>query len=436
MKKIPCILCVALALFFITISSGGWTQDEGVAVEEAAPSEAPPAMPEIEEGEGAANKKISSEESFGGDAATPGATVTPTPNANAEATPEVTPTPEAEIEAKTSAKEEKTEEVNGADEMESVGQDGQDSNDEHGVPEEGEEAINEGIKEGLDQDKDPATTKSGKEKIFLERQKKRKEQESKSKRVGKSQSKRTSEEGQIFESEYQGAQLTIEDQEKKLSKMKSFDQEDNLFISEKNLETGLLEKVYSIGEDKNHWNLFFQTNASVIKGPSLLAGDFLYGRNLDFCWLETAFSIVTAHFSALSTIPGRRSDNNYAEVNSSRSPDSAQLLFSASLGPGYRFRFPEEVNILQIQNLFQNVAVYLSYNRLLDSVRDAEYDGFGFRADYGVHKRLSTRSHIGARFAYHFAEVSRPEMFSQESGKDRRLYLSWFTLGLDLAVYY
>lgn len=217
---------------------------------------------------------------------------------------------------------------------------------------------------------------------------------------------------------------------------KEYGVEEDLLVMDKNSITGVYDTIYFTEKDRHRWTMLAKTNANLKRSTNLWGGDLLYGYNLNIFWIEFFASWMHADFREISELPVRSSTNPYAEANSNRAASSKQKLISVGIGPGYRFLVPEGVNIFHLRNLFQTVSVWATYNKLNDSATLFEYDGFGLRADYGIHKRVSSGFHYGIRLGYQLAEVTREQKIPNESASDRKLFLSWMTLALDLGFYF
>ncbi|MBF0297140.1 MAG: hypothetical protein HQK51_00335 [Oligoflexia bacterium] len=225
-------------------------------------------------------------------------------------------------------------------------------------------------------------------------------------------------------------------EEKNDSKGKIFSLEDELYITDKNEYTGIYDRYYSLNKDSNRYSMSASTDIDVLKFKKIYGGDFGYARNLDVFWLETLLSLDIVNFNEVTNTASRSSINPSAEENNKRSSDIKQSIISVGLGISYRFMFPYQINIFNVDNLFHTTTCYINYSQVGEDRNSSKYLGPGLRADYGIHKRVSSKMHLGLKFTYRFSEVIRKEKFQDENNNDRRLFMSWGTFGFDLAYYF
>jgi len=176
-------------------------------------------------------------------------------------------------------------------------------------------------------------------------------------------------------------------------------------------------------------------NPNIRKLSSLASLELMLSKNLDWFWLEGFFSATSAQFSEIMV---NRSFSNFAqpeaEANFIRDEDTEQKLTTIGFGIGHRFRWLQ--GIFSARDVFEHVAAYLTYHSLKDAGRDLSYAGPGFRADFGLHKRLTSAFHLGVNLSYNLGVVDREKIFETERREDRTFVVSWLSLGADLAFYF
>jgi hypothetical protein len=204
-------------------------------------------------------------------------------------------------------------------------------------------------------------------------------------------------------------------------------------LVDKSEDTGISDLYHITEKDRFRHNLVLHYNIF----QEYLGFEYAFSRNVDIFWPELFVSYAKTNFSSISNNPsGATNANPDAEINHPRARNTEEILMMLGAGPTYRFKFPEALNPWQIQHLFQMVNVSLLYISLKDSLRSETYQGPGFRASYGLHKRLSVRNHLGFRMNYHLGVVKRAETIRDVSSDDRKLLLNWYSLALDYAYYF
>jgi len=211
--------------------------------------------------------------------------------------------------------------------------------------------------------------------------------------------------------------------------------DDEALLPGKDLNSGIIESDYYTHKDNLRINVMAMFNPNIRKLSSIASLEAMISKNFNWFWLEGFFSATSAQFAE---IMDNRSFVNpaspEAEGNFFRDEDVEQKLTTLGLGMGHRFRFFQ--GFFRARDLFEHVAAYLTYHSLTDSGRDLAYRGPGFRADFGLHKRLTSAFHIGINLSYNLGIVDRESIIETESREDRTFTLSWLSIGADLAFYF
>ena len=208
-------------------------------------------------------------------------------------------------------------------------------------------------------------------------------------------------------------------------------------IEETNAETGVLDYQYYTGQDLRRFAVLLFANHDLRDPTAILSYEVEYGQRIsNRLWAEFFLAKTTGRWANMGENPSYRTGNVDAEghILSYRSGEVAQSVTNGGGGFSYRFHFPGH----EVDNeaIFQTVAAYGTWNVVNDELKALDYKGFGFRADYGLHKRFATRWCAGIKLAYNRAFVKRHENFSDEPSTDRRYNLSWLTLGLEGSIFF
>ncbi len=171
---------------------------------------------------------------------------------------------------------------------------------------------------------------------------------------------------------------------------------------------------------------FLNGNIRQLSGVSTF--EFLFGKKISNYWIE---------------IFGRKSDLRYKSVTflngAVRTADSEGLLFtseplfSGGFGIAYRSTFIQ--NFIKSGDYFETTSAHINYNLLSEVMTTDVFTGFGFKADFGIHKRFSRYFHLGAKFSYNIAALTRDPVEGEDSSTLRSLVLHWIGIGIDLTYY-
>ena len=239
----------------------------------------------------------------------------------------------------------------------------------------------------------------------------------------------------------QGQKSVFKDKDKKYIDEANFKRyqgvllEDEALIPGKNYTTGIIESDYYTQKDNFRMNFMALFNPNIRKLSSLTSLEVMAAKNFNWFWLEGFFSATSAQFSE---IMDNRSAPNFsnpdAEGNFFRDENVEQKLATFGFGMGHRSRWLQE--FFNARDLFEHVAAYLTYHSLTDGGRNLNYAGPGFRADFGIHKRISSLFHIGVNLSYNLGIVDRDKITEAERKEDRTFVLSWISIGADLGFYF
>lgn len=206
------------------------------------------------------------------------------------------------------------------------------------------------------------------------------------------------------------------------------DSDQDILIRQIDQELGVYLEDYSTTNDHHRFGLSYHLNTDLKSPFEVSTFEANYAYRLGVAWLEFEVSQTSGKYRELTEL------NSSAGVNSEDQREANAKNLSLGLGLGYRTRYIR--SLINSLNLFETTAAYLTYNSFSDDFDSEAYSGHGIKADFGLHKRISSRSHWGGKLSYNLASVTRAEAFEGESTAARSLTITWLTLGLDYSFYF
>ena len=181
--------------------------------------------------------------------------------------------------------------------------------------------------------------------------------------------------------------------------------------------------IYDTTSDQHHLSFTGNMNIDINKVGDLTGWDFSYGIYFDIdgslefliSKIKTLYSVVASPDSILAP-PG----------------ETREDLLSVGLGLGWRSDLIQK--LINWQRLFDTFTLYLTYNIMDENYFFEKFKGPGFRVDYLIKARLTKVFHLGLKTGYSMAWTTRSPRTDNESKSDRRLFLNWVTLGLDIGL--
>jgi hypothetical protein len=207
---------------------------------------------------------------------------------------------------------------------------------------------------------------------------------------------------------------------------KSFDED--LQIKKYDLEKGLSLDSFSTSEDSSRISLIYHLNANPMKLTGISGFEVEYAKKFQHAWWEFYFAQTTSVFSNVADDNSQFPNNTADEINE-------QNLTTSTFGTGISYRTSLVQTLISSDNVFETVAAYLNYNKTSADLGDS-YSGFGMKADFGVHYRISEIFHWGGKFSYNMAQVKRAEITENETSSAKSLLLQWTTFAIDLSYYF
>ena len=193
---------------------------------------------------------------------------------------------------------------------------------------------------------------------------------------------------------------------------------DEATFIERNSTTGIFDRKYNTGEDKNRLSLMASINANLLDPTSFMGYELQYARKLTHSWLEFFIATNSATYSSIAD----------------KESDEAQSLLSTGAGLGHRFKMLQFV--FDSDKFFETLSAFVAYHMMDDTLDSNSYKGPGLKVDYGIHIRTSSRLHWGLKLSYNFATITREALNDTETKSDRSTSLSWASLGLEMGFYF
>lgn len=198
---------------------------------------------------------------------------------------------------------------------------------------------------------------------------------------------------------------------------------------------GIMGDDYNTQDDKNRLSFAYQFSHDYEDFMKVQTVELQYMRELEGLtntWLAFQFRRTSAKFSAISDGQASLSSDPNAEGNINRQ-DQTQSLMLVGMGLGYRFKvFTQAFNS---DRFFEMVTAYFNYATNEDETLGANYKGFGYTADYGIHYRSGPSFFYGGKFTYTISEVKRAAI-GNESRDERVLNFGFLSLGFELGYFY
>ncbi|GAB4025669.1 MAG: hypothetical protein Fur0010_28730 [Bdellovibrio sp.] len=200
-------------------------------------------------------------------------------------------------------------------------------------------------------------------------------------------------------------------------------------IKERDFETGIFKDEYKTTSDNNTFILGYSLNADLKQSGNIAAFEAIFGHRFDLAWLQFVGMKMSAKFREV------------AEPNSSMNATEEFLNQNGDLiqiggGISYRSQWTPYLLSTGSNRIFETVAAYVTYNTFNEGFTSTDYKGFGVRADFGIHNRVTQMMHVGGKFSYQIINASRAEAFTGESSSERALLLQWMSLGVDVGFYF
>ena len=194
---------------------------------------------------------------------------------------------------------------------------------------------------------------------------------------------------------------------------------DDIMLTEKNAKTGLYTNQHNTSNDYLRFTFQYQFNPNVElnqfnKIAAIQSLEFQIAQNVFPFW--RAFFFGLSNFDLTQTTDLKFSDEKY------------EAMISFGGGVSYRFRLFQ--NYFEDERYFETVHVFATYNMLNLTQTNEYYTGVGFRAEFGAHKRVNIRNHLGIKFAYHLAPLA------ENTQRKKQMTLSWVSFGVDWSYYF
>ena len=205
-------------------------------------------------------------------------------------------------------------------------------------------------------------------------------------------------------------------------------------VSDLDDETGYESEDVFTGHDKNRLAAQAQFSYDWGKFMSIKGFQANYARKIGNFWFEGLVQSISGNFIDMAENQSAAATSNAdAESNNFRPADTTATALVIGLGVGHRFKIFQY--FIPWQDMFETVNVYGTYNTFSDNFKNQDYTGYGFKADYGLHKRLGRSLFAGAKLSYNWATVKR-QLAENEISREGSLMLSWFSIAFELGYYF
>lgn len=193
-------------------------------------------------------------------------------------------------------------------------------------------------------------------------------------------------------------------------------------------EAGVILGTYSTTEDTSKASVGFMIHGNLKDAGSLSTYDFTFSKKWNKAWLEGYVGKTAANT--------RRMTNYNTNIAVPSEEDAEELSDLLQIGGGLMYRTTYIQNLLPSKAFFETVSGMLTYNQYEDFITGESFSGPGIKADFGIHRRLSQRFHVGGKMSYNLASVNREAVEEGEGSTSRSLLLRWISFGVDLSLYF
>lgn len=204
--------------------------------------------------------------------------------------------------------------------------------------------------------------------------------------------------------------------------------DETLSIPQIDEEIGIQLDSYTTDQDTTKASFGYMLSSNLKDAASLSTLEFTYSYKFKKVWLEGYIAQTSAK------------TKRFTDYNSRVGTPTAELLEETSdltqFGFGAMYRTTYIQNIIPSDRLFETISAMATYNQFNDVISEQSYSGFGVKADFGIHRRLSPAWHIGGKLSYHLSTVKREAEFEEEKPNDRSLLLRWVSVGAELSFYF
>lgn len=204
--------------------------------------------------------------------------------------------------------------------------------------------------------------------------------------------------------------------------------DESLRIPQIDNEVGVRLDTYSTNNDHSRASLAYMASGNLRDAASLSTIEFTYSKKFQKIWLEGSIAKTSAKTKRLTDY-----NSLVGNPTSELKEENSDLM---QFGAGAMYRTTYIQNILPSSRFFETISAQATYNQFEDIISEQSYSGFGMKADFGIHNRLSPNFHLGAKFSYNLNTVKREAETEDESPNSRSLLLHWVSIGVDLSLYF
>lgn len=193
-------------------------------------------------------------------------------------------------------------------------------------------------------------------------------------------------------------------------------------------EAGVILGTYSTSQDTSRASVGFMIHGNPKDAASLSTFDFTYSTRWNRAWVEAYVGKTAATTKRITNYNSAIATPTVEDLE-----ESSDLL---QLGLGLMYRTTYIQNLLPSNSFFETISAMATYNQYEDFISGQSFSGPGVKADFGIHRRLTQRFHIGGKMSYNLASVKSEALEEGAGSRDRTLFLRWISFGIDLALYF
>jgi hypothetical protein len=206
-------------------------------------------------------------------------------------------------------------------------------------------------------------------------------------------------------------------------------QRSEAMIYDLNTELGIKDQRRFTGNDWNRISFAGHLSSDYEHFTDILGIEAAYMRRsarYDRIWWALQFFNHRTYFDAIA--------ENSADASGGAVPNNSRTtVMAGGAGVGYRFRLL--LDFWPLDDVFENVDVFVNYLTLNESFFDRSYRGYGLTANYGIHKRSGVSFFYGGKISYNFAAMRRGAL-NNEPVSQRSFAIGWLSLALEFGYYY
>jgi hypothetical protein len=208
--------------------------------------------------------------------------------------------------------------------------------------------------------------------------------------------------------------------------------DESLRIEQIDSELGVPLGSFTTADDKTRLGFAYYFNSDLKDLSTISTFEGVFARRLRKVWIEGSVSKTVGRYKEITRDNPKLPDFQ-RPLRSDEELENTDLL---TIGLGLMYRTTYIQNLINSESFFETVGASLTYNNFKDNIRPETFSGLGFKADFGIHRRVSQTLHFGGRLTYHLASVKMPQEFDDQTSSERSLLVRWVGFGVDVGFYF